>query len=58
MMAGEETQKLEYANFEPVLRSLGGHTNWFLHEYNTQTLLNLRKHYLDSAEIKVTIFIN
>lgn len=53
MMSGEETQKLEFANFEPVLRSLGGNINWFLHEYNTDTLLNLRKHYLDSPEIKV-----
>jgi hypothetical protein len=55
-MAGEETQKLEFSNFEPVLRSLGGHLNWFLHEYNTLSLLNLKKHYLDSPEIKVKIF--
>jgi len=58
MMSSIDTQKLELANFDPVLRSLGGHMNWFLSEYNTQSLLNLKKHYLDSPNINVKFFSN
>ncbi len=28
MMSSIDTQKLELANFDPVLRSLGGHCSW------------------------------
>jgi len=54
-MASGETQKLEISNFEPVLRSLGGHMNWFLPEYSTRFLLNFKNQYLDSPQIKVLL---
>jgi len=52
-MASNDTKNLDFANFDPVLRSLGGHINWFTSEYNTKSLLNIKKDFLDSPNIKV-----
>ena len=53
ILANDDTKVIELSNLEPVLRSLGGHLNWFVQEYSTQSLKNLKKHYLDSPEVKV-----
>ena len=53
MLGSEGNRTIDFQNFEPVIRSLGGHMNWFVKEYNTSSLLQYKNSHLESAEIKV-----
>ena len=53
MLSSEGNRTSDFQNFEPIIRNLGGHMNWFLKEYSTANLIQVKNSNLESAEIKV-----
>jgi hypothetical protein len=53
MLSSQGNRTVDFHNFEPIIRNLGGHMNWFTKEYSTASLVQFKNSNLDSANIKV-----
>lgn len=58
MLTSEQNLRKDIQNFEPIIRNLGVHMNWFLKEFSTANLIQFKNSNLESSEVKVKIFTN
>jgi hypothetical protein len=56
MLSSQGNRTVDFQNFEPIIRNLGGHMNWFVKEYSTANLIHFKNSNLDSPNIKVKLF--